>query len=291
MGIVVGIVASPDIRRRRCIMKRPLILIAIACGFWSDVSGRPCRGEPDDPPLSLLVPAYIWPGGKQLKDWDRLIAAADRVPITAIVNKDSGPGKQVDRDFRALLERARRSKLTLVGYVPLKYAKRPVADVKADVDRWLSLYPGMLSGIMFDEQPSGPEGVPYLTECAAYVRSRIKNARIVSNPGTTCAPEYFAIDGAPTICMYESKTGINAYRPPSWRTTMHPTQMAVLLYDVSTKNEMWRSLRVMARKRAGFVYITDDSGANPWDRLPSYWDEEVAAVEAANRRAAGSPKK
>ena len=229
--------------------------------------------------------------GKQLKDWERLIAAADRVPIIAIINKDSGPGKQVDRNLLAVLERARQSTLTMIGYVPIKYAKRPIAEVKADVDGWLSLYPGVLSGIMFDEQPSGPEGVSYVAECTAYVRSRIKNAKIVSNPGTMCAPEYLAITGAPTICLFENKTGIDAYRPPSWRTKFRPAQMAVVLYDVPTAAAMKRSLREMLRKRAGYVYVTDDSGANPWDRLPSYWDEEVAAISAENQRAAGSSKK
>jgi len=28
----------------------------------------------------------------------------------------------------------------------------------------------------------------------------------------------------------------------------------------------------------GYVFITDAKGANPWDRLPTYWDETVALV-------------
>jgi len=269
---------------------RSLVTGTLVLGLWLVACGTAPFAQAEEPELSLLVPAYIYPGGKGLKDWDRLIAAADRVPIVAIVNQDSGPGKHLDEHLRAVLERARRSKLTLIGYVPLTYAKRPVADVKADVDRWLSLYPGVLSGIFFDEQPSGPEGVPFVAECAAYVRRRIKNARIVSNPGTICAPEYLAIAGSPTVCVFESKTGIDAYRPPPWRTKFRPGQMAVLLYDVQTADAMKRSLKEMVRKRAGYVYVTDDSGANPWDRLPSYWDEEVADVAAENRRTAGTRK-
>ncbi len=273
-------------------MARSLMALMLGFGLGLVLCGAAPGARAEEPTLSLLVPAYIWPAGEQLKDWNRLIAAADRVPIVAIVNKDSGPGKQVDKNLLAVLERAaRRSKLTMVGYVPLKYARRTVADVKADVDGWLSLYPGVLSGIMFDEQPSGPEGVGYVAECAAYVRSRIKNARIVSNPGAMCAPEYLTIAGAPTICLFENKTGIDAYRPPPWRTKFRPGQMAVVLYDVPTASAMKRALREMVRKRTGCVYITDDSGANPWDRLPSYWEEEVAAVAAENRRAAGSRKK
>jgi hypothetical protein len=272
-------------------MPRSLFVGTLTLGLWLVLSGTAPGAELEEPTVSLLVPAYIWPAGKGLKDWERLIAAADRVPIIAIVNRDSGPGKKVDEKFRALLEHARRSKLTIIGYVPLNYARRPVAGVKTEVDGWLSLYPGVLSGIFFDEQPSGPEGVPYVAECSAYVRSRITNARIVSNPGTTCAPEYLTIAGAPTVCLFENKSGIDAYRPLPWQMNFHPGQMAVVLYDVRTAEAMKRSLREMVRKRAGFVYVTDDSGGNPWDRLPSYWDEEVAAVAAANRRPPGSRKK
>jgi hypothetical protein len=33
---------------------------------------------------------------------------------------------------------------------------------------------------------------------------------------------------------------------------------------------------------------TDDSGSNPWDRLPSYWETEVALIEKLNRAAASN---
>jgi hypothetical protein len=102
-----------------------------------------------------------------------------------------------------------------------------------------------------------------------------------------CAPEYLEIDGRPTVCLFENKTGIDAYRPPPWQTRFPARQIAVLLYDVRTAETMQRSLGEMLRKQAGYVYVTDDSGANPWDRLPSYWEQEVAAVAAENRRAAG----
>ena len=32
----------------------------------------------------------------------------------------------------------------------------------------------------------------------------------------------------------------------------------------------------------GYVYITDDQGPNPYDRLPSYWEAEIEAVRQAN---------
>jgi hypothetical protein len=41
-------------------------------------------------------------------------------------------------------------------------------------------------------------------------------------------------------------------------------------------------------RNAGHIYVTDDSGSNPWDRLPAYWGAEVAFVEQLNREAASN---
>jgi hypothetical protein len=46
---------------------------------------------------------------------------------------------------------------------------------------------------------------------------------------------------------------------------------------------MRRSLDQAVAERIGYVYFTDDRDPNPWDRLPSYRDAEVAAVEHLNR--------
>jgi hypothetical protein len=230
-----------------------------------------------DPPVRLLVPAYFYPAGEGLKAWERLIASAAKAPIVAIVNPGSGPGTAVDANYRTVFERARGSKITLIGYVTLGYAKRPVAAVNADVDRWLTFYPEV-QGIFFDEQPSGAEGAPFAAECFAYARRKIRDARIVSNPGVVCAVDYLKDEGSPTVCLFEHETGIDAYQPPDWAARFGSDRFAVLLYRVAGADGMRRSLRAAARKRAGFLYITDAGGANPWDRLPSYWDDEVAEL-------------
>jgi hypothetical protein len=46
-------------------------------------------------------------------------------------------------------------------------------------------------------------------------------------------------------------------------------------------------LQVAVEQKVGYCYVTDAGGANPWQRLPSYWDEEVAAVREANHRRDG----
>ena len=54
---------------------------------------------------------------------------------------------------------------------------------------------------------------------------------------------------------------------------------------------MAQFINLAAARRAGFVYITDDSGNNPWDTLPSYWRAEVDKVQSMNRAAAERPRR
>jgi spherulation-specific family 4 protein len=113
----------------------------VVCLLFLFCAGTLPAAEPE-PRLSLLVPAYFYPAGEGLKHWDRLIASSARVPVLAIVNPVSGPGDKADANYTKLLDRARRQAgLTLLGYVSTRYARRPLADVQADVDRWLRLYP------------------------------------------------------------------------------------------------------------------------------------------------------
>jgi hypothetical protein len=101
--------------------------------------------------LTLLVPAYFYPAGPGLKQWEQLIEAAARVPIVAIANPASGPGERTNSDYSAVVGRAKRRGVTVIGYVGTNYAHRPIAEVEADVDRWVRFYPE-ISGIFFDAQ-------------------------------------------------------------------------------------------------------------------------------------------
>ncbi len=54
---------------------------------------------------------------------------------------------------------------------------------------------------------------------------------------------------------------------------------------MSTSEQMKRSLRRAAQLKVGYVFITDDVLPNPYDRLPSYWDDEVNLVREINQAA------
>jgi hypothetical protein len=237
---------------------------------------------PKPPKMSLLVPAYFYPAGQGLKDWDRMIASASVGPITAIVNPASGPGQAVDPNYVTVVDRAVKGKLALIGYVSTHYTEHPLADAKADIDRWLALYP-QVGGFFFDEQASDVARIGYYLDLAAHARSRLSGARIVANPGTTCDEAYVARKTSDVVCLFENSRGFDAYRPPPWTSKYDPGRFAVIPYAIPQAEAMRRVLKEAETHRAGVVFVTDASGANPYDRLPLYWGDELKAVEAMNR--------
>lgn len=252
----------------------------------------PDPGQPEtSPQVRLLIPAYFYPGGDGLVVWQKLLETAKSVEpglLIAIVNPASGPGTVVDPNYVEVMRQARAAQITLIGYVTLSYAKRPAAEVRAEVDRWLQLYPS-LQGIFFDEQPSGAASLAMVQDCLAHARRKLPKGIFVTNPGTVCAAEYLQGPRPPTVCLFEHHEGFERYSLPDWGKNVSPANLAVLLYQVPDADTMKQKLRRAIGLRTGVVYVTDRTGVNPWDGLPQYWAEEVRFIRDGNRRGWNTP--
>ena len=250
-----------------------------------EMVGAACRdleAAPRSPKLRILVPAYFYPAGPGLAEWDALIAAAKDVPVVAITNPASGPGEKVDPAYTQVLQRAIAAGVTVVGYVSTSYAKRPIADVEADVAGWPRLYPG-IQGIFFDEQVSSAASVDYYATLYAAARAKVRNGLVINNPGVPCAEEYFSRPATDVGCIFEHHEGFDLFHRPSWKRDWPRERFAGLVYRVAGQEAMQQAVRKAVRERLGYFYVTDAGGVNPWDRLPTYWKAEVAEVRRINR--------
>ena len=234
--------------------------------------------------MRLWVPAYYYPFGPGLREWNRLIASAKSVPIVAIVNPASGPGDHVNTNFAAVLPRARKAGMTLVAYIGTQYTRKPIDRVKAEINTFLRFYPD-IQGFHFDEQKSEASGVDYYAELYRYVREPITGALVVNNPGTACDQGYAARPAADVICLFEQEHGFDNFQPPAWARRFPGSRFCIQSHNVATEAEMKRALRRAAELKVGYIFITDDVGPNPYDRLPSYWNAEVEAVRQVNQAA------
>jgi hypothetical protein len=161
-------------------MRRACVLVTLLLLSRLTASGAIADEPAAQPPQRILVPAYFYPSRDGMTAWKELLASANETPVVAIVNPASGPGRRADPNYEEVFRLAKSSKATLIGYVTLSYARRPAAEVYAEVDAWVKFYPG-IQGIFFDEQPSGAaRGIRQRVLCSR--RRQDRQALIVSNP-------------------------------------------------------------------------------------------------------------
>lgn len=261
-----------------------LILVAGLLLLAGELSAQTPLPPKSEAKVRLLIPAYFYPGGEGLKHWDRLFASARAmpdVPQVAIANPNSGPGEKIDDNYTTVLKRAKQAGILLVGYVSTRYAMRSLPEVKADIDRWLEFYP-VIQGFFLDEQTSDTSKVDYYRDLTAYAHSRLSRSLVITNPGTTCVPEYVTRASVDTVCLYENKTGFNDFHLPDWTKGMPAKRFAVLPYQIAEEALMRATVQKAVKDGAGYLYVTDASGVNPWDRLPTYWEAELKLIQSIN---------
>ena len=244
--------------------------------------------------MRLLVPAYFYPGGDGAKHWERLLqsatatrAEAPAAPatkqargarVTVIVNPASGPGEQRDPQYAAMLARAARANLELIGYVSTRYGKRPVEEIRADIRRWQTFYP-QITGIFLDEQNSSVDFVKHYRQLYLFIHSQPGLTTVVTNPGVACDRKFFETRTSDTCCIHEQAGSLAKFQPPDWLRDFPPQRFNALFYNVRDEAEMRRCLAAAKAAGIGSIFVTDDQLPNPWDRMPDYWPAEIAETQ------------
>ena len=233
----------------------------------------------------VLVPMYVYPADIHTNPaYNRLMDIKRRyetVPIWVILDPASGPGTRVDANYTKAIDRLLGAGCVALGYVTTSYGKRPEADVRADIDRWLEMYP-RIQGIFFDEMIYEDTDAGAKSQAAL---SRYAHAAglwpTVANPGAETPGRYFAADAADVIVVHEGDSwpqegrlrgdyfGGYADYPPFTR--------GVLLYSQPELDGT--SLR-MVRKYARWVYVTeapyrpgDPTTPHPWNVVSKHLEE------------------
>ncbi len=155
----------------------------------------------------VLVPMYLYPADIHTNPaYNRLMDIKRRfetVPMWVVVNPASGPGKAVDANYSKAIDRLQGAGCMVLGYVTTSYAKRPEADVRKDIDRWLRMYP-RIQGIFFDEMgyEDTEAGVGYQANLNRYC-ARYRLLADGRQPGAETPGRYFAAAAADVIVVHE----------------------------------------------------------------------------------------
>ncbi len=235
----------------------------------------------------MLVPAYFDPSVGT--DWNTLIASVSpQVPITAIMNPNSGPVAAVDAAYTSAIGRFQNAGGKVVAYVHSTYGNRPLADVENEVAVYQSQY-GNINGIFVDEMDNTAGNLPYYQALYAYIRNRNPAWQVIGNPGSNTVQAYLSPTPAASVLVtFEHDTGYSKYATPTWEAGFSAGNFANIAYAVPSVATMRNDIALAPTHNAGSIYVTDAGGVNPYNRLPSYWAQEVSAVGALNAAKPGA---
>jgi Spherulation-specific family 4 len=217
---------------------------------------------------AALIPAYVLPHELAA------LAVSARRPQMVIVNPDSGPGAGEGHAYGKAVRTLQAAGIRVLGYVPTTYGARPLADVLADVRRYLAWYG--VDGIFFDEASANAALLPYYRAASRQARGDARRV-VVLNPGVPPAAGYF--DVADVVVTFEGPYAGYARamaEMPEWLARMRPGRVAHLIYDATDAE----ALDAVADAAAGYVYATSGAMPNPWRSLPSYLRDEEEALTA-----------
>jgi hypothetical protein len=237
----------------------------------------PALASEDDklPRPAALVPAYFYPAGKGLLEWERLAEDAKTIKIEVILDPANGPGVKRDPAYVAVVRKFREAGGRVLGYITSSYGKRALAKIEDDLRKYLEFYE--IDGVFLDEMTSGPVPFPYYEKVHRLIKGVKPELRIVGNPGQPIVGEAY-MGTVDCLVLFEGDAGDYAkYRPQAstpWMKRYPANRFANIVHTVASPDGMRQAMEKAAETRAGWLFITDRRMPNPYDALPAYWAEE-----------------
>jgi hypothetical protein len=231
----------------------------------------------------LAVPLYIWPG--EGDEWARVAAAGSAVSyIVANAGDPGGPGPSADSTYTTAITKAHQAGQRVLGYVDTSYASRALSAVSAEVNQWYSFYPE-IDGIFLDQTPGEASSIAsYLKPASDQIRGKPGAHIVIFNPGQPDIAEG-TMAVADVVMSYENPYGSSGngyasgqYSSPSWMGKYAADRFWHVILEVPDASAMRNVLDLARSRNAGHVYVTNYADPPAYARLPSYFEEEVAAL-------------
>ena len=247
--------AHLGIRTRRANWCRTLL--AGAVGVLGVVGFTPRSARAVAAP-SVAVPAYFWSS----TEWDRMLVSSAELRYV-VLNPDSGPGTVSYPTFVTKVAATRAQGATVVGYVDTSYGVRPLAAVKADIDKYRTWYG--VNAFFFDQTPYDCAQVAYYQEVEDYVRAQA-GGFVFHNPGMN--PQECYLDVADVVVNFEgSEASYDAWTPAPYAVSYPADRFWHIVYAVDPAHAA-ALLSSAVNRNGGLVFLTEQAMPNPFSVIP-----------------------
>lgn len=271
----------------------------------------------------VAVPAYFHPLDP-LDPWDRLAASTSAVGL-AVANVLNGPSYPESPDYASVIQATHNAGIKVIGYVDTGYmgttglttrsgstsAEAWRVQIQQDINRWYEYYGNDgLDGIFLDQMTNvcgaSNANANYYNSITEFVKFNHLGHIVAANPGIAVPQCYqnsadilLTFEG--TLDCYDSANEASEgdgnvcpeairYQSPGW-DPVDPKKFWHLVYS-ATSGDINTAISLSKARKAGYIYVTSDGGANPWDELPvtAYWSSlQTAAAPGGSTPDATAP--
>jgi hypothetical protein len=248
-----------------------ILVLGVAAGITAKLTtktatppGKNCH------PQHTFVPAFFYAS----RIWQQ---AADTKPVPRYMILDIsglGAGSSPVGHFQDIVKKEQAAGVTILGYSSTAYGQRPLSQIEADVRHYKAWYG--VTDIFLDEVKGISRQLPYYRKLANYIRGTNPGASIWINPGDYPDPSYMSVSNV--VMAFEGTYALyHNIDVPSWAFAYNPDRFANTVYAASGA-QLTSALSLSKTRNAGYVYVTNRTGGNPYSALPIYWATEDSAI-------------
>lgn len=230
-----------------------------------------------------FVPAYF-----DQSTWSQATASTP-APSAMILNPSTGMGAGTAPNpaLQSVVKQAQVEGTTILGYSSTASGLRPIAQIEADVRNYKYWY--RVSGIFLDSVNGVSGELPYYEQLASYIRRVIPGSTVWLNPGIYPDQRYMSVGNVVMVFEGTYAQYLND-QVPTWAHAFPATRFANTIYGAASSSEADSAISLSRSRNAGYVYVTNLAGSDPYNALPSYWSSEITAITTGcGHGSAGGP--
>jgi Spherulation-specific family 4 len=221
---------------------------------------------------AAFVPAFFY--GTDI--WTRAAHSKPAPKVMILDISGMGAGTAPEPHFASVVRQAKAAGVTILGYSSTAFGLRPLSQIEADVRNYKAWYG--VTDIFLDEVRGVSSQLPYYRTLYGYIHHHSHGSSVWLNPGNYPDEGYMSVGNVVMAFEgpYTSYTGLHV---PSWAYRYRPSRFANTIY-ATAGSQVHNAISLSRNRNAGYVYVTNRSGPNPYDGLPNYWETENSAITA-----------
>lgn len=218
--------------------------------------------------IGIIIPAYVSATHSMFQTIQSAHTTYPNVPIAVVINPNgTGVGTSAQSAWTTTINNLNTAGIITLGYVYTDFAQAAPSTVQLEIDNWKAFYPN-LKGIFFAGMSNQTTNKTYYSDLHTYARITKGFRTTCGDAGNNVPTDWFGSVCADTIIVYE---GYGAPLPANYSRydALADNNVALIVLGLAAMNHEWAN---QISAYAGWLYMTNDSGGNPYDQLPTYFD-------------------